>query len=338
MKLRSLFALALLSLGACSASSGPNSSPGSASDALRGAEIRASGAADLYAAVAALRPSWLYYAVDSVGAPAEGSVLVFVDGRRAGDLRSLRGMNTAEIETVRLRSAAHVRESTIGLNDAPVTAGLYISRVVAANRPTRPAGAGAGVSLNVGLAAAGKPADQAFDALADAGYDSFKESEEYFPARNRNPGLMVQGGAWMGITGPLRADVHLIRIFPSDVKAFSSREGDAVGEVASIEGDVMLTYVARAAGFDLSLGLGPAVRRVEGSWRSQDPTLVDRTTTGFGGAAAATASVRTGTRTLVQVQAMARRYAPQEFAEQFGGLEMKGTTFTVTLGAGYELR
>lgn len=345
MKLRSLLAAALLSLGACSAASGPGSSPGAASDVLRGAEIRANGATDVYAAVSALRPGWLYYAVDSVGAPAEGSVLVFVDDRRVGDLRSLRGMRTEGIETVRLRGPSYVRGTTIGIADAPVTAGLYISTVQSDPNAGRPSLGRMGVYVNGGLVLEGMPASAAFDALDEAGYDDFRDETQNFPTNKYTPALTVQGGAWMGIAGPWRGEANVLHSLPASVETHSYEDGTVTGDVGSTEANLMISRWGRVGGWDVGIGAGPAVRRLNATWRKRvNQNLGEPESSSSiapGAAAAATAMVRLAGPATFNLQLLGRRYAAQSIGtlgDQFDGIKTRQAVVSVTVGLGYELR
>jgi hypothetical protein len=64
-------------------------------------ELQASGAANLYDALAAVRPEWLFLGGDTATARGREQVLVFVNGRHVGNLASLRLLNPASVRGMR---------------------------------------------------------------------------------------------------------------------------------------------------------------------------------------------------------------------------------------------
>ena len=77
--------------------------PGSARDVLTQAEIRAANAGDAYDLVQRLRPAWLRQNVNASPAEADGSreIRVWVNGRDAGGLATLRNYDSHQIVSMR---------------------------------------------------------------------------------------------------------------------------------------------------------------------------------------------------------------------------------------------
>lgn len=75
------------------------------------AELESSGAANLYEAIARLRPDWLLLAGDTVDAAARQRVLVYVDGRHLGTVDAFRTLSPDAVGSVRLRSRDFVRRT-----------------------------------------------------------------------------------------------------------------------------------------------------------------------------------------------------------------------------------
>lgn len=77
--------------------------PGSARDVLTQAEIRAANAGDAYDLVQRLRPAWLRQNLNASQAEADGSreIRVWVNGRDAGGLATLRNYDSHQIVSMR---------------------------------------------------------------------------------------------------------------------------------------------------------------------------------------------------------------------------------------------
>lgn len=344
MKTRIAALAALLCLAACSPSA-PAANPSPDAGVLRAAEIRASGGADLYEIIAARRPGWLAYAVDSVGQRADSRVLVLVGGREVGDLRSLRGMDPAQIGTVRLESAEAAQQTTPALRGVPLNAVLHITTLTPGIDRARTAAARRGISILIGTTLSGKPADQALAGLEEEGY--VPDAED--PANrstDAGAGLLLQGGAWQRLSGPLRVELHVSSNTASTVAAQRVSSGSYLrGKLGSTEVDAMLSYGVRAGVLDLRAGAGPAIRVVNAEWRSRSPVdqgvVENSTTTGFGAAGTLTASTQISGPARVELNAFARAFPGQDpgtFRDRLDGVKMKGTALGLSIGLAYEFR
>jgi hypothetical protein len=112
MTIKHLILIAALPIFACGPASGSSSSgvptPRRTSSLLTADEIRAAHAegGTAYDAISRLRASWLQRGTASFDPPSTDYPVVFVDGRRYGELESLRNIDAQQIADVRFFSPA----------------------------------------------------------------------------------------------------------------------------------------------------------------------------------------------------------------------------------------
>ena len=107
MTVKHLYLIAAFTILACGPASGSSNSgiptPRRTSTFLAADEIRAAHAegGTAYDAISRLRPSWLQRGTASFDPPSTDYPVVFVDGRRYGDLESLRNIDANQIADIR---------------------------------------------------------------------------------------------------------------------------------------------------------------------------------------------------------------------------------------------
>jgi len=112
MKVKHLYLIAAFPIVACGPASGSSNSgiptPRRSTSLLVSEEILAANLdhGTLYDAILRLRPNWFARGTTSYDPPTTELAIVFVDGRRLGELESLRGIDANQIEDARYFSAA----------------------------------------------------------------------------------------------------------------------------------------------------------------------------------------------------------------------------------------
>jgi hypothetical protein len=112
MSINGIYLLAVPAILACAPAPGPSGASGTAprrSSTILAAEEIVAVNADLgsvYDAISRLRPVWLTRGTTSFDPPRTEYPVVFVDGRRHGELESLRSIAASQIEDVRFYSPA----------------------------------------------------------------------------------------------------------------------------------------------------------------------------------------------------------------------------------------
>jgi hypothetical protein len=112
MKFKHLYLIAAFPILACGPASGSSNSgipaPRRSTSLLAPDEILAANLdrGTLYDAISRLRPNWFGRGTTSYDPPTTELAIVFVDGRRLGELESLRSIDANHIENVRYYSAA----------------------------------------------------------------------------------------------------------------------------------------------------------------------------------------------------------------------------------------
>ena len=112
MKVKHLYLIAAFPILACGPASGSSNSgmptPRRSTSLLAPDEILAANLdrGTLYDAISRLRPNWLGRGTTSYDPPTTELAIVFVDGRRLGELESLRSIDANQIENARYYSAA----------------------------------------------------------------------------------------------------------------------------------------------------------------------------------------------------------------------------------------
>jgi hypothetical protein len=99
---------AILACAPAPGTSGTSGAPASRRTTLLAEEIVAANSdrGTVYDAIARLRPSWLTHSTTSYDPPRTEFPVVFIEGRRYGELESLRNVNADQIADVRFYSAA----------------------------------------------------------------------------------------------------------------------------------------------------------------------------------------------------------------------------------------
>ena len=112
MKVKHLYLIAAFPIVACGPASGSSNSgiptPRRSTSLLVSEEILAANLdhGTLYDAILRLRPNWFARGTTSYDPPTTELAIVFVDGRRLGELESLRGIDANQIEDARYFGAA----------------------------------------------------------------------------------------------------------------------------------------------------------------------------------------------------------------------------------------
>lgn len=301
---------------------------------VRAAELRATGAADLFGALARARPGWIGLAGDTASARSLERVLVYVDGVYTGTLGLLRGMPYEEVTSVRLRSEMFVRTYASRIPEQPFVAALYVWRATepAALRQRRWTGS---VSGAVELLETSGRVEQS---LADAGFTERAGAGNRWFTEEVNTPTLVLGGSITHLRpsgwGVQAGAAHML---PTRAQAVHPGTLQAVsGEVTATEGALM---AVRSLGV-IRLGLGPAVRMLRIDWSEgfcacRDPDSVSSTALGL--AAEAIATVPIGGSYLFESGLRLRHYPSQEagpYGDHFESLDAGGTIAWVGVGFG----
>jgi hypothetical protein len=110
MSINRLYLIAVPAILACAPASSPSgtAAPRRTTTVLAAEEIRAVNAdvGTVWDAIARLRPTWLTRTTTSFDPPSTEFPVVFVDGRRHGELESLRTIAASQIDDVRFYSPA----------------------------------------------------------------------------------------------------------------------------------------------------------------------------------------------------------------------------------------
>lgn len=326
--MRGLCALALVVRFASAAEAQP-------SDRIREAELRTSAAPTLSDAIAELRPGWVFTDAAAGSGVIGARAVVFVNGRQAASLDTLRLLPTSQVASVHLRSPLYVRQNMARTPRDPFDTAIFVSTrgapVVHQGRLT--------LSLDAGYSVRSLP-EVALGALRDQGY-----SRDY--ARGPDGGgvgaqrgtvrpLALGGTLNYGIRGHWGGAVLLIHTLEGEVGAQDpDRYLEAViASMTSTEAALLATWQGRV----MRAGAGPAVRNVSWTWTDgydASPTQETNSSTSVGVAAelAVALPLRTS-RVFPQLKVLARYYPSQssEFSELQDPLEVGGLVATMGLG------
>lgn len=101
-------ALAVPGCASAGSNSGADTEPRRSSTTLTAEEIAAANAdhGTVYDAISRLRSNWLTHSTRAYDSPTETFAAVFVDGRRYGEIESLRNIDANQIADIRYYSAA----------------------------------------------------------------------------------------------------------------------------------------------------------------------------------------------------------------------------------------
>jgi hypothetical protein len=326
--LRSICALAVLGIAAPGAGAQNRAS-------LPERELRASSAPKLYEAIAQLRPDWLLLGAGPEGS-SEDRVVVFLNGSHMGNLTVLRGIETAQVLSVRVRSPEFVRRTRTRFPREEFAAALFVETRSLA--PERQRGR-VTFALEGGFN---------FRSLAQATRQALRE-QGYTKEFGSVSSGVVQYAQDGTLTPPvLGASVHYrarggwggaLAVH----RMLESRAGGANPElylaavsanVTSTEAALMLTRDVKA----LRLGAGPALRMVNWTWIDGYCKCDDRETSSSSALGAA-AEVRAALplRSLPispEFKLLARYYPSQqtEFSRLDDPLEVGGLVVTMGMG------
>ena len=109
MSINGLYLIAIPAMLACAPASSPSGTPAPRRSTVLAAEEIRSVNADIgtvWDAIDRLRPTWLTRTTTSFDPPSTEFPVVFVDGRRHGELESLRTIAASQIDDVRFYSPA----------------------------------------------------------------------------------------------------------------------------------------------------------------------------------------------------------------------------------------
>jgi hypothetical protein len=305
---------------------------------IREAELRRSAAPTLAAAIAELRPAWVF--TDAAGAPGAAGerAVVYVNGRQAASLDTLRLLPTAQVAAVHLRSPVYVRQNMARTPVHRFDVAIFVStRGAPVPREGRWT-----LSLDAGYSVRALP-EVTLGALRDQGYD-----EDYADGPNGG-GVSVQKGplhplglggtVQYGVRGAWGAAVIVSHTLKGEVGAQDrSRTLEAVTTaMTSTEAALVATWQGRA----IRVGVGPTVRRVRWTWTdgfNEAATPHESTTSAAGAAAELVLALPMRSPVFPQLKVLARYYPSQrtEFAELADPLEVGG--LVVTMGVGVATR
>lgn len=304
------------------------------SDVLRPRELRGSGQARLYDAVAQLRPNWLQFDGDSVAGEAVSRVVVFVNGLHQGDARVLYTISSADVLSARLRTAEYVRRTDPRFPRDEFDAAIYVAtRAAQAGQPAREPGR-ITVSLDGGLSLRSLPRIME-DAFADAGYEPSRVETD----RNRvfehgdAPRAVVSAGgaihyqvagAWgVELTGHRDSKGWSGGYNPANDSAYSAN-------VTGTEGTLLATRrVGRAR-----LGAGAAYRQADLTWTNgfcECRDEVKSSTSAFGVAAEGTFELPLRAPVFPAFRLRARYYPSQKVQYRSVDLEVGGLAVSMHL-------
>lgn len=130
---------------------------------IRGPDVAAAQAQDVYQLVEKLRPDWLWMAGDPADAASRANVRVWVDNTQVGGLEALRGLTVARLHSVRLvgREVARARDPR---TDASVAGALLVRYDTEAPGPGR-------IEISAGLGRRGELESRAREGMVEAGFD-----------------------------------------------------------------------------------------------------------------------------------------------------------------------
>lgn len=329
--------LASITAAATACAAPPAYGPAPATGPVRGAELRATGEANLFAALARARPDWLFLGGDTATAEGLSQVLVYVDRRHVGTLGELRAIPVGGVASVRMRSEQYVRATDPRHPRQPFSAALYVVRQgEAVEAPHRPWSLAVNASLELMEASRHVKAALENDRFGD-------------PQR--------LGGEWFTNTGnprgsALGATAHYLSRRGWGVEAAATHsmtagwtagldttERQAVtADVRATEGSLMATWSTAP----LRVGIGPAYGVMRTEWAGgfcgcETPATVR--TSSFGVAAGAAVTVPALSRMFVEVSVRFRHYPAQEAGPYAGAFEELDAGGTVASGGvGFGLR
>ncbi|MBW3572204.1 MAG: hypothetical protein KY467_13975 [Gemmatimonadetes bacterium] len=301
--------------------------PAPRADLISRAEIEATPAADAHELVQRLRADWLI--VD--GQPAVDEVLVFVDGRLLGNVRSLRGLSLDRVGALQLHSPNYVRETFARFPHREFRMAIAVSTFTQAEE-ARYRGS---VSMGAGLSIRSL-AHQVKASADDLGFSHHPPAN--WADRGREMPVTVHLGARYGLRPRLwlAGEVqHTPRAWyggyrhPPDM-------GSGLLSVSAASTEMALQL---STGGMVRATAGPALRMVQWDWRSGECQCEEprsNSNTALGLAVAVEATVPRSSRFFLDIGFRGRYFPSQEAGpyREFESIGARGLTFTPTLGLG----
>jgi hypothetical protein len=302
---------------------------------LSRAEVLATGAADLYAAVAELRPDWLALGGVPGTRSAEERVLVYLDGRHVGDVAVLRGMTTERVASLRVQSAEYVRRRDPRYPRTDFVAAVMVS--TASVLPAeREAERGRWQVRAYGVAPVVGQKAKLQDGLAARGYTqhAMRVGNEMVGFQNPGsefaPGIGVAGGR--AVAGPVGAEIAAEHVFDTWFGRIGS--GEAVSSTFSWSD---LLVLATYEQWPVRVAAGPAFRRARWDWTTGlcgCGTPERHTTYAAGAAATFAAGMALTPRSLLEVRTGVRHFFSHEVPESPSrpSIDVSGAEIYFSLG------
>lgn len=243
------------------------------------AELQATGAGNLYDAVAGTRPAWLFLAGDTADAQARERVLVFVDGRHVGNLNTLRTLNVETVGSVRVRTEQYVRRTIPRFPRQGFSAALFVSSHTLAENVFRERFS---VRVRGGLQMMSQ-ARGTSRAYKDEGFDDVpvEATHNYVDQGNETPAF-VGAGVHVAVRAPFGVEVEGQHTFDGWTYGMDYARAIFNGTMSSTEGAVLATF-SKAP---FRIGLGPAYRQTRWTYHGGFHRVGEGeklTTSGIGG-------------------------------------------------------
>lgn len=329
----SLAIAAALGLGAC-VPGAPSTAPQPQPDEISRVEVQQSGAATLHQLIQALRPEWLLIAADSTGAPAPEQVLVFVDGRFAGDARDLPGISATNLGRVQLVDAATARQRFARFPRQEFRVAIAASTFTT---PAQAAGRMA-VSAGVGLTQFGLTQGVENGAEEAGMRAGTADPRVGWPDQGTRTPLSAHLTARYDVRPALAVSADVQHTLESWYGGYLRPEDDGSGLLSTRFTSTELALLV-STGRLLRVGVGPAVRHVRWEWAS---TLCaceqeeSQGSTALGGAAVVGVSLPQGGRWFADFSVRARYYPSQEAGpyRHLQSLDAGGLAVTPSVGFG----
>jgi hypothetical protein len=328
--------VAVLLLAAC-VPGAPSTRPAPRADEISRAEIQASGATTLHALVQAVHPEWLLIATDSTGAPAPGQVLLFVDGRLAGDVRDLARIQTANVDRVWLVDAPTARQRFARFPQQEfrlaIAVNTFISPAEMVGRISVSVGGGI---TPIGLAQrveSGAKSSGISPGTADPRVTSWPREATRIP-------LSAHVSARYDVRPALSVTADVQHTLASWFGGYLRPEDDGSGLLSTRFTATELAVLV-SSGRLLRLGAGPALRYVQWNWASSlcgCEAVEDRRGTTLGAAAFAGVSIPRRGRWFADFTVRARYYPSQEFGPYRHLRSLDASGLAVTPGVGFGAR
>lgn len=293
---------------------------------IRGRDVAAAQAQDVYTLVEKLRPDWLWVGGDPADPASRAKVRVWVDNAQVGGLEALRGLTVTRLHSVRL-AGPEVARARDPRADASVAGALLVRYETEAAAPGR-------IEISAGLGRRGELEARAREGMAEAGYDL--QTRIWENGVDRPLALFATGKLRLrdqfGVSvNALYTGGHNVRGIPREPPYISVSNRFSTAD---------LTAQVFAERSRFRIGAGPALRmlrytQTRGSCECEQAVNGSQVVLG-GGADVGVASPAYGPMQLELVYGA--RWFPSHTIPAYQGapeLEMGGFTTYLTLGAGF---